>query len=460
MKSKQILLSLLLVGSLLNAVLPAEAAEQAENSYTSIYIYGERLVTDVPAAVINGRVLAPFRPIFESLGAEVTWDYDLNMAVAHRDNKEIALMINSQVAWVDKQELKLDAAPMIISKRTMVPVRFISETLGEPVRWDEKNRTVYIGEKKVPEDTSWEKEYILKNDISLAYQIGQNALFQGDTRVTMRSKDLVGSGTLKNDTVLPSSNRRGVSVTFKGGTKVSFNDKGYVVQGTVARETTVEFAPIELVSLDLLPYKNRNQVSIKKDTSIEMDNEGYLKKGVLAIDSDLPYSDKGIVSLKEDTEVFIESGGLLSKGILNKKAILPVGRNQQVSFKAGTPVEFLNSKVIKGTLDDEYELRYREGYDTTPVLFKKDSEIELNEYGFVRRGVLAEDSSLCYQERRFALFKEKTSVEFYDNGMLRQGYLKTTAVLPISPTATENFAAHTRVIFDSNGFVINGTSSN
>ena len=460
MKSKQILLSLLLVGTLLTAVMPVDAAEPADNSYTSIYVYGERLVTDVPAAVINGRVLAPFRPVFESLGAEVTWDYDLNMAVAYRDSREIELMINSQVAWVDKQEVKLDVAPMIISGRTMVPVRFISETLGEPVNWDGKTRTVYIGEKRIPEDTSWVKEYTLKTDSWVAYQPGQNALFQGGTRVIIRSKDLVGSGILKNDTVLPSSNRRGVSVTFKGGTKVSFNDKGYVVQGTVARETTVEFAPIELVSLDLLPYKNRNQVSIKKDTSIEMDNEGYLKKGVLAIDSDLPYSDKGIVSLKEDTEVFIESGGLLSKGILNKKAILPVGRNQQVSFKAGTPVEFLNSKVIKGTLYDDYEVRYRDAYDTTPALFKKDSEIELNEYGFVRRGVLAEDSSLCYQERRFALFKEKTSVEFYDNGMLRQGYLKTTAVLPISPTATENFAAHTRVIFDSNGFVINGTSSN
>jgi hypothetical protein len=456
---KQILKSLLLVGILLaTAATPVAAVEPADNSYTSIYVYGERLVTDIPVAVIDGRVLAPFRPIFESLGAEVTWDYDLNMAVACRDNKEIELIINSQVAWVDKQEVKLDVAPMIISGRTMVPVRFISETLGEPVSWDGKTRTVYIGEKRIPEDTSWVKEYTLTNDSSIAYQPCKTALFQGGTPVIMRSTDLIGSGILKNDTALPISNR--TSLVFKAGQKVIFNDKGYVIQGIVARESKVEFAPIESVRLDLLPYKNRNQVAIKKDTLIEIDNEGYLKKGVLAIDSDLPYSDKGIVSLKEDTEVFIESGGLLSKGILNKKAIIPVGQKQRVSFKAGTQVEFLNTKLITGTLDDDYELLYRDAYDTTPALFKKDSVVELNEYGFVRRGVLAEDSSLCYQERRFALFKEKTSVEFYDNGMLRQGYLKTTAVLPISPTATGNFSAHTRVIFDSNGFVITGTPSN
>lgn len=453
MKLKQILMPFLLIGLLLNPIISADAAEQADNSYTSIYVYGERLITDIPVAVIDGRVLAPFRPIFESLGAEVTWDYDLNMAVAYRDNREIELMINSQVAWVDKQKVKLDVAPMIISGRTMVPVRFISEILGEPISWDGKTRTVYIGEKRIPEDTSWVKEYTLTNDSSISYQPGKTSLFQGGTQVTMRSKDLIGSGILKNDTVLPISNR--TSLVFKAGKEVIFNDKGYVIQGIVARESKVEFAPIELVSLDLLPYKNRNQVSIKKDTLIEMDNEGYLKKGILAIDSDLPYSDKGIVSIKEDTEVYIESGGLLSKGILNKKAIIPIGQKQHVTFKTGTQVEFLNTKLITGTLDDDYELRYREGYDTTLALFKKDTVVELNEQGILKRGVLAEDTSLCYQERRFALFREKTSVEFYDNGMLRQGYLKTTAVLPISPTATGNFAANTLIKFDSNGFVIN-----
>ncbi len=460
MKAKQTLITLLLALILLIPVIPADAAKPANNAYISIYIYGEKLVTDVPAAVVNGRVLAPFRPVFESLGAEVTWDYDLNMAVAHRGNKEIELIINSRVAWVDKQEMKLEVAPMIISGRTMVPVRFISETLGEPVRWDESTRTVYIGEKKIPEDTSWIKEYTLKDDLSLAYQPGQKVVFQEGTKVTMRSKDLVGSGTLKNDSILPLSNRRGLPVTFRGGTKVLFNDKGYVIQGTVARESTVEYAPIESVSLDLLPYRNRNQVLIKKDTLMEIDNEGYLKKGIIAADSDLPYSDKRIVSLKGDTEVVFDSGGVVRQGVLNNKAILEVNQNRQAAFKAGTLVEFLNSKVIKGTLDDDYELRYRSGYDTDPALFKENTVVELNEQGFVRRGVLAENTPLCYQERRFVSIIKGSSVEFYDNGLLRQGYLAAGAVLPISPTATNSFAANTQVTFDSNGFVIHSSPSN
>jgi hypothetical protein len=457
MKAKQTLCTLLLVLTLLITVVSAGAAEQADNTYISIYIYGERLVTDVPAALINGRVLAPFRPVFESLGAEVTWDYDLNMAVAHRDSTEIELIINNKEAWIDKQKVQLDVAPMIISGRTMVPVRFISETLGEPVRWDGETRTVYIGEKKIPEDTSWVKEYTLKSDSPLAYQPGKNIVFQGGTRVTMRSRDFVESGILKNDSILRLSNRKGASATFKGGTKVLFDEKGYVIQGIVAQETKVEYAPLESVSLNLLPYRDRNQVLIKKDTLIGMDDEGYLKKGIIAEDSDVPYSDKRIVSLKGDTEVIFGSGGMLSKGILDKKAVLEVGQNRQAAFKAGTPVEFLNGKVIQGTLYDDYELRYRGGYDTDPALFKRNTVVELNEQGFVRRGVLAEDTSLCYQERRFVGIKKETGVEFFDNGLLQQGHLATTAVLPVSPIATNNFAANTRVTFDSNGFVVHSS---
>lgn len=458
MKSKQILISFLVMGNILVTVPSfATTAEPPVSSYISINVYGDTLFTDVPAALINGRVLAPFRAIFESLGAKVTWDYDLNMAVAKRDSKEIELIINSQDAWVNKQKMRLDVAPMIISDRTMVPVRFISEALGEPVRWDENTRTVYIGEQTVPEDTSWTKEYTLSKDSSLAYRPGQFATFQAGTLVIMRSKDFVGNATLKDDYVLPLSNRRETTVTFKAGTSVSFNEQGYVNQGTIAQEASIAFAFIDSVSVDLLPYKNRNQILLKINSLIELDKDGYLTRGILATDTDIPYSDKGIVSLKGDTQVSILSGGLVSKGTLNKKNILPIAQNQTAPFKYGTSIEFINSKVIKGTLDDDYEMRYREGYDANNMAwFKNNTIVEMNERGCVKRGVLAKDSSLYYQTNRVVFFEKGTSVEFYDNGFVRQGYLKTNAVLPTSSTSSQNFNAGSLITFGSEGFASEG----
>lgn len=45
---------------------------------------------------------------------------------------------------VDNQEYKLDAPPVIIGNRTMVPLRFIGEALGAQVHWNATTRTVSI----------------------------------------------------------------------------------------------------------------------------------------------------------------------------------------------------------------------------------------------------------------------------------------------------------------------------
>ena len=59
----------------------------------------------------------------------------------------IKLKIGSKLAEVDGLTVCLDVSPFVKSDRTFVPVRFIAETLGQPVDWDEGTQTVTIGEK-------------------------------------------------------------------------------------------------------------------------------------------------------------------------------------------------------------------------------------------------------------------------------------------------------------------------
>ena len=59
----------------------------------------------------------------------------------------IKLKIGSKLAEVDGLTVCLDVAPFVKADRTFVPVRFIAETLGQPVDWDEGTQTVTIGEK-------------------------------------------------------------------------------------------------------------------------------------------------------------------------------------------------------------------------------------------------------------------------------------------------------------------------
>ena len=58
--------------------------------------------------------------------------------------KRIVLKIGSNIAVVDGEEKKLDAAPIIKNDRTMVPIRFIAEELGYNVEWDALTREVII----------------------------------------------------------------------------------------------------------------------------------------------------------------------------------------------------------------------------------------------------------------------------------------------------------------------------
>jgi Copper amine oxidase N-terminal domain. len=118
----------------------------------SIYKYGvdingKAVNMDVTPIEQNDRILVPFRAIAESLGIEVTWDEATNTVTAVKNGKKIVFTINSNVALVDGKQVVLDAPAIILNDRTMVPVRFLAESLGADVKWDADNFKVVIATK-------------------------------------------------------------------------------------------------------------------------------------------------------------------------------------------------------------------------------------------------------------------------------------------------------------------------
>lgn len=93
---------------------------------------------------MNGRVMVPLRAIFESLGAEVDWDANTRTITGTKGDTIVTLVVNSPTATVNGKEIVLDVPPVIIDGRTLVPVRFVSESLGAEVEWDGNRRQVNI----------------------------------------------------------------------------------------------------------------------------------------------------------------------------------------------------------------------------------------------------------------------------------------------------------------------------
>jgi len=95
---------------------------------------------DVKPENVNGRVLVPIRTISEEMGAEVTYNDATKQVLIAKDDTEILLTIGSQEAYVNGEKIMLDVPAMIIEGRTMVPLRFISESMNATVEWTEKLR--------------------------------------------------------------------------------------------------------------------------------------------------------------------------------------------------------------------------------------------------------------------------------------------------------------------------------
>lgn len=109
-----------------------------------VTVNGAQLALDVPPVLQNGRVLVPFRAIFEALGATVNWDAATNVVSGYLARQAVFLQLGSRTAWRNGPALQLDVAPTIIGGRTLVPVRFVSEGLGAQVNWVEGTRTVEV----------------------------------------------------------------------------------------------------------------------------------------------------------------------------------------------------------------------------------------------------------------------------------------------------------------------------
>jgi hypothetical protein len=88
--------------------------------------------------------MVPMRPILEALGATLGWDAEKQAVSAQKSGFELWLPVNEQYAYVNNKILNLDAPAVINNGFTMVPVRFISESLGASVNWDSDNRIVNI----------------------------------------------------------------------------------------------------------------------------------------------------------------------------------------------------------------------------------------------------------------------------------------------------------------------------
>lgn len=142
---KKIVLTL---AALMTASALAAPVSAAEYTKANLLVNGKAVVTDQSPVIVDGRTLVPVRVIAESLGSKVDWDANTKTVTFTYGGMTAAMEINGdnlKVTAAGKTQLiPLDVPATIINSRTMVPVRFLSETFGYKVDWDANTKTVLV----------------------------------------------------------------------------------------------------------------------------------------------------------------------------------------------------------------------------------------------------------------------------------------------------------------------------
>lgn len=113
----------------------------------TVRLRGRIVNMDQSPVIGNGRTLVGLRAIAEALGAQISWDGASRTATVRLGDREVVVQVGSNrvvVHQIDQPDLFIhnDIAPAIVSGRTMVPARVLSEGLGLQVTWTAETRTV------------------------------------------------------------------------------------------------------------------------------------------------------------------------------------------------------------------------------------------------------------------------------------------------------------------------------
>ena len=135
------ILAMVLLITLSTAIFPAAALAGAG---IRVKINDKFLSLPQPPVRVGDTTLLPFRPIYEFLGASISWDKKTNTVSASRGSIKVELQLDNGMAIVNDEKVILNVAPRLIKGVTMVPAWFFAESLGAQVDWDARQQVVNI----------------------------------------------------------------------------------------------------------------------------------------------------------------------------------------------------------------------------------------------------------------------------------------------------------------------------
>ncbi len=164
---------------------------------SSLLINGNSVEVETPYIAGEGTTLVPLRVITEAFGASVTWVNETKEIILEYPDVNIKLQIGNKNATVNNHTEELPEAPVLSPNGvTMVPLRFISETFGATVGYDNATAAITVVKENEGEnstissstdlpnigDSYWNWSMMTPSDMMMTerYTDGSYTAFEGD----------------------------------------------------------------------------------------------------------------------------------------------------------------------------------------------------------------------------------------------------------------------------------------
>ncbi|MEY9095150.1 copper amine oxidase N-terminal domain-containing protein [Paenibacillus sp. RC84] len=111
-------------------------------------IDGQKTVMPAAPILIKDTSMVPFRFLGELLGAEVTWENSTQTVTLKGNDRTVTLSVGQPEANVNGVSTVLDQPAAIVNETTLVPLRFIAESLNRNVAYDNASKVITIVSKE------------------------------------------------------------------------------------------------------------------------------------------------------------------------------------------------------------------------------------------------------------------------------------------------------------------------
>ena len=111
----------------------------------SLKVNGKLVASDLEPVKLDNHTYLPLRAVATALGAKVSWDAKTKKCVIMRNPNTLEFYLGRNYYLKNGKRVALDTSVDLYNDRVILPVRVISEALGEKVYWNEDLQEVSIG---------------------------------------------------------------------------------------------------------------------------------------------------------------------------------------------------------------------------------------------------------------------------------------------------------------------------